>query len=543
MRAALGLTFALIAGAVLASCFPTKDNPVYCTSCDMAAGSDMRGNQARDMEPPLPDLSNPCKSNPDCASHPSTPVCDTASGACVACLTSTDCTTAAAPVCTNKMCGGCATADDCMRFSSTPVCQTTSGTCVQCLTNKDCDSIHETCNTMTNQCEACTTNAQCTSGLCCPSTGTLPGNASCTSVDSNSAPGKCINETDLLYVNNAAASPACSDGNGCSFAAPCCTVQTGLNASAASHKQVIVFAGNTYTEALAANPTKNVGAAYVATAIGVNGPVVKPASGALLIASGASSSTINVNVTFDGFTFDGTTGTAMQCNGDGVSYADTMMTMLRSTITNGTAIGIAAATECTLTMDQDVVSNNKGGGISLAATNFSLTNLLVENNGKSDSSVGAGDGSGFGGINITSTGQDRAHMIMFNNTVVNNSDSALGTTPAGIGCSVVTTLANTVAFQNQGPTGAPVAALCMADHSAYATAAGTNQDLTSCTAVQLFVAAASGNYKPNPASTTTPCSLIGDGTTTFMSVAAPNHDLSGNSRPAAGPIDIGCYQH
>jgi hypothetical protein len=193
-------------------------------------------------------------------------------------------------------------------------------------------------------------------------------------------------------------------------------------------------------------------------------------------------------------------------------------------------------------MDADTVSNNKGGGISLAATNFTLTNLQVVNNGKSDSSVGAGDGSSFGGINVTAGGQDRAHMVMFNNTIVNNSDSALGTTPAGIGCSAIPTLVNSVAFQNQGPSGAQIAALCMADHSAFPTAGGTNQDLGTCTAAQIFVNAGSGMYQPKQGGAP-PCSLIGDGAATFMSVSAPNHDLAGNPRPSGGGFDIGCYQH
>src|SRR5947208_2929597 len=60
---------------------------------------------------------------------------------CVAaeCTTSSDCTSAERPSCSNGLCiAGCAIDDDCAGVSATPHCDTDLSTCVGCLTADQC---------------------------------------------------------------------------------------------------------------------------------------------------------------------------------------------------------------------------------------------------------------------------------------------------------------------------------------------------------------------------------------------------------------------
>lgn len=512
---------------------PLRSNPGYC-NCDGGTSSSCETCAAdHDMAHDLGDMAQAtlCQTNADCTAHAGAPVCDTATGACVACVASSDCTTPAAPVCTpSDSCGACMTNTDCGRFSSTPVCDTASGACVQCTTASDCDALHEACNTTTHVCGVCTSNADCTSGLCCGADGTLPGGGACTV-------GQCIAESTLFYVDNSSAS--CSDTGGCSFLAPCCTMQMGLNKSAGSGmsppRPVVVFPGNTYAEALTASPTKNGGGAYVATAVGVNAPAIRPASGTILTLSGASSGAVNVDVTLDGFTFDGSTATnGIVCAGDATGYADTALTLLRSAVSNGAAgvVGVTTSGACTLTMDQDVISNNKGGGLSLAATDFTLTNLLVSDNGSSTSALG--------GISLGSAGES-GKMSVVDVTVVDNQKTT-GIVPSGIFCnSAAVAILNTVVFGNSGSSQLDATSDCMStSYSAFPSATGTgNVDVTTCTAAQLFSGSAPTPFMPIKG--TGSCNLVDVGTNS----GAPDHDLVGTKRPQPSPNgvdDIGCYE-
>jgi hypothetical protein len=172
-----------------------------------------------------------------CAAGGRTPICDQATGACVGCVTGTDCN-ARAPICdpTTQQCAQCATSADCKGNANGPVCDTASDTCVLCLANTDCPAARPICNAATHACIAgCTTNAGCAgrgmgggpggfggpmtpvcdtaSGLCVEcTTGTqcMGANATCT----NNLCSQCNSDSDCSDTDGGGATPYC-EGTRC----------------------------------------------------------------------------------------------------------------------------------------------------------------------------------------------------------------------------------------------------------------------------------------------------------------------------------------
>jgi hypothetical protein len=477
-----------------------------------------------------------CNVKTDCT-DPAYPKCDPSRNTCVpdtfdvdmgtggddmtmiGCTTSSTCP-AGAPVCSPvqlcSSCGATGMSTECNTFHpTTPLCGPNGG-CVECLTKDNCDAVHQTCSAM-NTCVACVTNSDCTSGLC---------NA-----------GVCADKSTLLYVNNATGA-GCSDTGPGSFAMPFCTVQKGLNAAAMASKQLIVFAG-TYIENLQAATTLNGGNDYVVSAVGVGMPVVKPsASGQVLNVGGTSGK--QVTVSFDGFTFDGSTladgSDGVDCSGGSTpTYGKTLVTLTRSVVRNSSGVGLFAQQKCTITLDSDTFSGNKGGAIKTDTCDFAFTNLLVHDNGTAGAS-----GSTFGGVLITAAGE-AGKTTMFNLTVVNNSASPTATASGVLCLAAPTTLANTLVLGNQGPT-TEINAACAPSYSAFIGATGSNNEaipITGCGVPDLLVNPAQSDYHPKKGGMR-PCTLIDQGTNT----GAPNHDLDGTSRPqpTSGTDDIGCYE-
>jgi hypothetical protein len=88
-----------------------------------------------------------CTANVECPGHSdngtATGVCDTASGRCVACAQSTDCTAdPAKPVCAGNQCVACTTSGQCSARGDggvrAGVCDTTTGRCVACVKSSEC---------------------------------------------------------------------------------------------------------------------------------------------------------------------------------------------------------------------------------------------------------------------------------------------------------------------------------------------------------------------------------------------------------------------
>jgi hypothetical protein len=90
-------------------------------------------------------------------------ICDMATGACVGCVTATNCMNANRPICdpTTQQCVQCATNANCANNPNGKVCDTGNNTCVVCVTAADCGTGMQ-CNQFTHTCRAgCTTNMQC----------------------------------------------------------------------------------------------------------------------------------------------------------------------------------------------------------------------------------------------------------------------------------------------------------------------------------------------------------------------------------------------
>lgn len=488
-----------------------------------------------------------CNSDVECTSAPYTQ-CNTAHHACripgsgvdgdmgagddmtmIACTSSATCP-ASAPVCgAQQQCASCGTvgmSTECSMYHAPASLCGAGGACVECNTKDNCDADHKTCDLTSHTCGPCKTNEDCTSGVC------------------NNATGVCADKGTLLYVNNAGTA-GCSDGGTGAFATPFCTVQRGINASAATGKQVIIFAGQGYSESLQANGTAD----YFATALGVGGPVIKPpaAQPALSVAgNGASSKT--VSLTFDGVVLDGTSLTGsvelVNCTGGGAAYGKALVKIVRSTLKGAPGYGVNASAQCTITLDADLIRDNKGGAVLLSSCDFALTNLLILSNGTATN--GGTAGSNFGGINVAAAGE-LTKMTAANLTLVGNKADTNASASAMLCPVAAVKTINTVVFGNAGPT-TEVQAACIGTavmpqmtYSAYAggSAMLNNEDLAGCVPTTLFVDSTKGDFTPKKGSAA-PCNLVDQGTTT----GAPDHDYAGVSRPQplGGKDDIGALE-
>ena len=93
-----------------------------------------------------PGTAGSCAKDADCSAHPSTPVCDLAQGACVACVTAADC--GPGNLCQANACvaqQGCSSSGECR--DPTPVCDVALHACVACLSAADCaDPLRPNCD-------------------------------------------------------------------------------------------------------------------------------------------------------------------------------------------------------------------------------------------------------------------------------------------------------------------------------------------------------------------------------------------------------------
>ncbi len=444
----------------------------------------------------------------------------------VACSSSSMCP-ASLPVCdATQSCAPCSptgASNVCAMFQpTTPLCGP-SGNCVECLTKDNCDAKLQTCKM--NACAPCSANTDCTSGLC------------------NVGTGVCVDKTTLLYVNNMTGSN-CSDTGPGSFSNPFCTVQQGLNSSAlAAGKTVIIFPGQGYAEALSANATNT----YTAVAVGNNNPVIKPTGALPAVAiAGSATSGKTVSVSFDGVTFDGSAQTGstdlIDCTG-GAAYGQAVLTITRSTLKASPGIGLSATAKCTVTLDADLIQNNKSGGLLFGASDLALTNLLVLTNGTPTS---ASPGSNFGGIDVSQAGE-AGKMSLANLTILGNQADTSASASAMVCPVAAVKTINTVVFGDVGPA-TEIQAACIGTvatpqmtNSAYAGGSSmlSNVDITTCSLSLLFTNPANGDYTPKVSAP--PCSLVDQGT----NVGAPNHDYNGTARPqptVGGKWDIGAIE-
>ena len=128
------------------------------------------------------DASTTCAANTDCTDTPATPVCNTTTGLCVACLGDDDCTGADAAKCntTTNTCEACTSNSHCDSVSGLGVCD--DGDCVQCTAADEsacgtyiCLPTSNTCSDEIEQnktppCDSCVADSQCQTDHNCVAT-------------------------------------------------------------------------------------------------------------------------------------------------------------------------------------------------------------------------------------------------------------------------------------------------------------------------------------------------------------------------------------
>ncbi len=158
------------------------------------------------------------------------PFCGT-SGACVACQQDGDCSsTSTTPFCsaagTCVRCDSPAADSTCMTLlPAAPHCAPTSGACVACLTNSDCPNAKPVCSP-SNACVACTGDSDCASrgpGVCM-----------------SQADGRCASNSETIYVQNSASCSDGGGTAGGTSAVPFCSLQPAPAIVSASRSVIVV---------------------------------------------------------------------------------------------------------------------------------------------------------------------------------------------------------------------------------------------------------------------------------------------------------------
>ena len=175
-----------------------------------------------------------CTSNTQCSG--STPVCNTTTNTCVQCTTNANCS-GATPICDSaNKCQACKTGSECQALAdpNRAVCATSgtaSGACVQCAASSDCTAAtHPICSSA-NTCVSCKADAECAAKL-----GTTGNPGVCmANID-----GHCATDAETVYVQN---KTGCSDSNPGSAAAPICSAQAGVTTAKSNSKALVVITG------------------------------------------------------------------------------------------------------------------------------------------------------------------------------------------------------------------------------------------------------------------------------------------------------------
>lgn len=336
-----------------------------------------------------------CTGDDQCKDRaPAIPAC-AASGKCVECTAHTHCETGTKPICdvATNTCSGCKTTDNkcAARDAKKPAC-TATGTCVECVANADCkDPAKPTCDTTSNTCRLCKADAECTSGpkVCMSHQG-----------------GRCATDDETIYVQKVASCPgsaATADGTATK---PYCTMDPAL-ASLSPTRSLIV----------------------------VRGAVASAASG---IAAG----TMKVSVVGQ--------MSAVIAGVDVGIHLTTGEAYVRSVkFGPSPAIGIQSDPGSTLRLDHVLVSGNAGGGILLNSSAFEIQDTTVTNNGPGVFN-GAVDWGGIFVNNPPATGPTKLQRV----TVQNNLE-------AGIKCSVALMMTMTSGILASGNMSPDIHPTCM----------------------------------------------------------------------------------
>lgn len=375
------------------------------------------------------------------------------------------------------------TCADCTATPTTPDCSGHTGKCV-CNPTSCGATTTPICDATSGACRACQEHSECASGAC------------------NRTTGACVPEADIIYlgVTN------CSDADTGTQAQPFCNPGVALGAVTTSRWRIVAAA---HTYAIAASML----------IINKTVEIIGSTTGTTEINQITSSLPVfdiqgTADVTLHRITVKGTGTDGLLCNG--LSSTATLR-FERGTIGPNAAGRGIDATRCTVTVQQSIIKENKGGGLSLSNGAFIVQNCLVVGNGKS-----GGAGTTFGGVYVINPGSP-ADLI--NNTVVAN--LAKGGATGGVLCSGGGKVVNSIIYDNEVAQQKD----CTVEYSDVEGWTGGGPGNISDD--PLFVDVATDNYhlKTSPTSP-----AINAGT----SAGAPNVDLEGNAR--TNTPDMGCYE-
>ena len=414
------LHFGLLVAVALASC--TTASPLYCdeeTPCTDPALRFCDFDVNKCIEPPA----GACASHDGCdGAHE--PICDEGARQCRGCVTSDECAARSpdaptcaddgacvaacegfedcddpfAPICADDgLCAACdldsgGDADCAARDAEAPYCLE-GGDCAACRDESHCSAEAPVCDPDDHICRPCEDRAECPSGVC------------------DTGSGQCIAEGQVVYVEDA------GSGSSCTQAAPCGSIQDGIDVAGASRPFILVSPGS-YNEAVTiADKTFTMfahGAELAPDSAGE--PALRVSSGSDITVEGlrlhgateddghglrCSTGSDRVTIALRDVVIDGNEGhgilsfsceiraeaaTIEDNEGYGIRAAETaalspltLLTLERSVVASSGDHGISAS-DAIVTLDESELIANRGDGVSALATTVTLTSALVSDN-------------------------------------------------------------------------------------------------------------------------------------------------------------------
>ena len=315
------------------------------------------------------------------------------------CMASVECAPTA-PICGMGACRPCTAGDEaeCAKRSlMTPICDTGTHECSGCRKGQaaDCpDPAMPTCDA-NGACRKCVLHTDCTSMVC-------------------NSDGTCESTSNILYVDNK--NGTCTGLNQGSMADPICDINAAVTMIAGAKTIIRVLPSTAAYGPVAIN---NISVTII-------GAGIKGAGGTAI--AGGTNAGVNITgtptVVLDGLDIKSST--------TGGATPATLM-IVRSFIHNVGGIGANIVNKCNVTLNRDEIGpGNTGGGVSVSAGTYTITNCFI-----------TGNGTGGAGVTLASS----ATGMFVHNTVTANS-TTVGL--AGIDCGSMATKAieNSIVWNN-----------------------------------------------------------------------------------------------
>lgn len=330
--------------AVLAACSwaCTRQNPDFCCtsleSCGAVGVTSLVPCNSAGSRPFCDDTGQfgPART---CIVDPSAP----------ACSRDEDCTSPARPVCDTEdtgTCTGCQGSVDCARFGERDRCHPGTGACVACVDSTHCTEPTAPVCGDGGTCTACTADGQCASGLC------------------DEASGACVDEAEIIHVDRG------GGGTACTRATPCATFADGVAAITATRRWMRVGPGD-YMEPTVTLDGRTV--TIVAPSAGLrpsafDQPVLQVLNASVVQIEGLRLFSAGGDGRADG----------LRCQAP--ASGRPRVTLIGVQIDSNAAFGIDAS-ECDVRIERSRIIGNPGGGISIGAGSFHITNTFITDNG------------------------------------------------------------------------------------------------------------------------------------------------------------------